>query len=230
MTWRTKLSYVITHNGRVILGPYNDWNYRYMNAVIKRDTNQDVSIGKADVDNLPLDLGNGIIVRNAVEVHPEIDTRIQRFDGPFWTFTADLGTATYTAVDKPLDQVKGEMKELAKVLRYQKEIAGTKVTVQGYEVTVETDRDTRNVFVQALMLMTDNDTRNWKFPIENVWINLTKADLASIVGAGAAYIQSQFDWEENVINRINAAVDSAALLAIYPEVVPPAPEMPGLPE
>jgi hypothetical protein len=223
------MSYVITHNGRVILGPYGEWKPNYMNAVIKRDTNQDVSIGKADVDNLPLDLGNGIIVRNAVEVHPEIDTRIQRFDGPFWTFTAGLGTATYTVVDKPLDQVRGEMKEKLAQRRYEKEIAGTKATIQGQEVTVETDRDTRNIFIQALMLMGDTDTRSWKFPKDGIWLTLNKADLTAIVTAGAAYIQTQFDWEESTGALIDTAVTAQDLLSLYPEVEPPATTEPELP-
>lgn len=220
------MSFVITHNDRVILGPYAEWSPHYMTAIIQARTRiNTVKLTLADVNNLPLSFEGGIVIRQAVEVIPDHDSRVERLDGPFWTFTEDLGTATYTVLPRDLALIRSEMKKKAEEYRYNKEVAGVKITIQGQEVTVYTDRETRNVFVQALMLMGDTDNRRWKFPSENIWLYLSKADLATVVGAGAQYIQQQFDWEEDIGIRIDAAETIEDLLGIYPELSP-APETP----
>jgi hypothetical protein len=50
---------------------------------------------------------------------------------------------------------------------------------------------------------------------------LTKAELSSVVIAGAAYIQAQFDWEKSVADSIDAAAtvdDLKAITIVEPAV------------
>lgn len=217
------MPYVVTYKGRVILGPYADWSVNYINAIIRQRTPIDnVTITHAMSEQLPLVYNNGdLIIRNCVEVIPNIDNRFERLDGPFWEFTENLGTATYVAAPKNLDLIKGEMKAIAARKRYEKEVAGFKMTINDQEVTIETGRDDRNVFVQALLLMPDDGQRIWKFPKENIWVSLNKAQIGSIVSTGAIYIQDQFNWEEDVCMRIDACDNTDDLAEIYTEIDPP---------
>ena len=67
--------------------------------------------------------------------------------------------------------------------------------------------------------MGDTDTVVWKFP--ETWLTLTKAELSSVVIAGAAYIQAQFDWEKSVADSIDAAAtvdDLKAITIVEPAV------------
>ena len=98
------------------------------------------------------------------------------------------------------------------VKRYVKEVAGTKATVQNTEVTVDTSREGRNVFVQKYSLMKTGDTVNWKFP--EGWLTLTKIELGTIVTAGQTHIQSFFDWEKDYSDQIDAAQTKQDLLDI----------------
>ena len=193
--------FVIVFNNNVILGPMR-WNrFRFENEILEecevsatlpdRNDNLDAVAVNQDIKILPV-VGTP---------EPQFNPKIQFLNGPFWQFTATQAISSYVPEYKPLEAAKNQLKELVTAERYKKEVAGVKVTVQGVDVTVETDRDTRNVFVQKFMLMGDNDTVNWKFP--ETWLNLTKSDLGLIVASGAGYIQSQFDWELNKFNEID---------------------------
>jgi hypothetical protein len=91
-------------------------------------------------------------------------------------------------------------------------VAGTKTTIQDLEVTLDTSRDGRNVFIQKYTLMGEDDVVNWKFP--EGWLTLTKTELGVAVATGAAHIQGAFDWEKAKVEEIEAAETVEALNAI----------------
>lgn len=211
--------YVLTHNDQVLLGPIQ-WNSRMFNAVIEDDTEIITHITPSDVSTVPIDLGNGLMIRACSTDHPPLNTKTQMYQGPFWTFTATTGLASFTVVDKPIDLVNKELKEVLANERWKKEQAGTTVVIQGQTVNISTDRVTRDQLAVQLLLMGDNDTISWKFD-SSTWLTLSKNEIASAVAAGRIHIQTQFDWEANVITQIDAVnthaeLDSIAILPVAP--------------
>ena len=197
--------YVVTHkqNGNefVILGPVS-WKAQFISSVIEDDTEQVVKLLPSDESKVPFSPCANVYIYKYSEVKPQVHTLTGRYDGPFWSFSNGVATGTFTASSKNIDLVRQELKQLVANIRYSKEVSGVKVTIQGVQVTVDTSRDGRNVFVQALSIMGDNETRSWKFP--EAWLTLTKADLATLVQSGATYIQQQFDWEEEQSSLIDS--------------------------
>lgn len=205
--------YVITHHhdyDEVLLGPV-EWKPGFIASVIQQDLELPFkpTVLASDVNRVPFDIVDNVRVRPVKEVRGDINQKIQRYEGPFWSYTDNEATATYTAVDKPIDQVKNEIKQLISAERYRKEVAGVKTTIQGVEVTIDTSREGRNIFSQKYILMVDGDVVNWKFP--EGWLNLTKNDLGTVVTAGAAHIQSSFDWEMNKNNEVDVCTTLAQL-------------------
>src|ERR1700747_1432502 len=142
-------------------------------------------------------------------VMPEHDGLYQQAVGPFYTYANNEATETYTLAPQDIEYTKSKLTEIVSNKRYTKEIAGVTTSVQNTNVTVDTSRDGRNIFVQKYLLMQDTDTVQWKFP--ECWLTLSKADLGNVIAAGASYIQSQFDWEANVSSQIWAANTSDQL-------------------
>lgn len=211
--------YVITHHhdyDEVLLGPIN-WNPRYIASVLQSDLDLDQppTVLASDESRVPYDILPNVRVRKAVTQYAELNAKIQRHEGPFWSYVNDEAVATFTAVDKPIDLVKGELKSLTAALRYNKENAGVILTVQGQEVWCDTSRGNRDIFFQKYAVMGDSDTVNWKFP--TTWLTLTKPELGAIVAQGTAYIQGCFDWEAQKNSEIDACLTLAELDALVIE-------------
>lgn len=193
--------YVLTHNDFVILGPIA-WNSRMFSSAIEEETGIEVSVLQSEREQVPVNKGNGIKIRNAVESRPQINTKIQHYSGPYWSFTDSTGTASYVPTDKNIDLVKSELGAKLASVRYDKEIAGVKVTVQDLQITVDTARGSRDVFVQQFLLMGDTDTVTWKFP--EGWLNLSKTELGICVSAGVEHVKAAFVWEATKLAEVNA--------------------------
>jgi len=191
--------YVITdHNTQnfVILGPI-EWKPRYMSDILSDELDQDIVITREDESRVPFDVVPGVTIRKCISVYEEINAKIHRHEGPFWVYddgnTEYQATATWEQRDKSLESVKADLKNLVADLRWKKEGKGVTLTIQGTEVWCDTSRGNRDIFLQKYTIMPDNTTINWKF--QNAWLELTKAELGTIVTEGSTYIQSCFDWE-----------------------------------
>lgn len=203
--------YVLTHNDQVLVGPMV-WNARMFNAVIEDDLEIVTNILPSDVSKVPLDLGNGLMIRECVDNYPTLNTKTQMYNGPFWNFTSVPAVAQYVVVDKPLDLVRQELKTKVADARWVLEQKGTTAVIQGQTVTVDTARGSRDVFVQQFLLMPSTTTSQWKFP--EGWLVVTKDDLGICVQAGVSHVQNAFGWEATVGNTINSATTLAQLDAI----------------
>lgn len=203
--------YVLTHNDQVLLGPIL-WNSRMFNSTIEDDTEIITNILPSDVNNVPLDLGNGLKIRACTDVYPTLNPKIQFYNGPFWTFTATTGLASYTVVDKPISLVQQELKAQVATQRWVKEQSGTTAVVHNKTVTVDTARGSRDVFVQQFLLLAADATVQWKFP--EGWMTVTKADLGICVDAGVAHVRGAFAWEAEIVASVDAALTLAELDAI----------------
>jgi len=192
--------YVITdhNNGNfVLLGPI-EWRPRYISDIIYDEFFEEISLTKEDESRVPFEILPGVKVRRCQSTYEEINPKINRLEGPLWTYDDDnpevQATAAWVKADKSMDQVKAELKSVVANLRWQKENKGVTLTIQNTEVWCDTSRGNRDVFLQKYSLMGDADTINWKFP-GDIWLTLTKPELGYIVFSGATYIQSCFDWE-----------------------------------
>ena len=201
------MNFVLTQNNNIIDGP-KPWNmYMFQNAL-----QDDLGISAT----LPMYNTSFYTVTSTVSfypvtiVEPTINPVIQEYAGPFWTFnTGTNAVGTYTAVDRNIDHVKGNLAGIVATNRYNAEVAGTTATIQNTVVTIDTSREGRNIFVQQYLLMGASDTVDWKFP--ECWLTLTKSDLGTAVAAGVGYVKSMFVWEANKVAEINSCTTLSSL-------------------
>lgn len=211
--------YVITdhNNGNfVILGPI-EWKPRYISDVLSDELDQDIVVTREDEARVPFEVIPGVKVRKCTSEYATINPKIHRHEGPFWSYddanTEIQAIAAWEERDKPIEEVKANLRAKVADLRWKRELVGVTLTIQSTEVWCDTSRGNRDIFLQKYTLMGDNDIINWKFP-GDIWLNLTKTDLGYIVSEGATYIQTCFDWEANEVNIINNCADLAELDAL----------------
>ncbi len=208
--------YVITHHhdyDEVLLGPI-EWNPRFIASVLQSDLDLPgrPNILQSDEQKVPYEIFPNVWIRKVVEQKEQYNPKTQTLMGPYWSYPnteENYAIAEYHAVNKPIEIIKSELKEKLAAERYNREIAGVKVTIQNTEVTVDTNRGERDVFVQKYLLMGENDTVDWKFP--EAWLTLTKTELGQIVAAGVGHVQSVFTWELNKASEIDSCVDHEEL-------------------
>lgn len=211
------MQFVIVHNGFVTLGP-KTWNKLMFEEELRDECEVEYTLPTRNNEGTPFVINANTKILKVVSIDPPpMNGKTQRLEGPFWNFTADTAKMSYTVVDLPIDMVKARIKEEAAAKRYQKEISGIKMTIQGQEVTVDTARGSRDIFLDTYNVMADDSTINWKFP--EGWFTLSKAELGSIVAAGIAHIQACFDWEMQKAAEIDghtALVDLDAVEVKFP--------------
>lgn len=203
--------YAIKYKNRVVLGPLS-WAQKYFSTVLKVRHGIDTAIPGKAPETMPFVIDENTSIHEVVKNEPKIDTMTQAYHGPFWDVSGDVIVANYEVHGLEIGSARNNFRQIAASERYKKEISNAKVTIQGIEVTCDTSRDGRNIFLQKLTLMGDQDTVNWKFP--EGWLTLTKQELESAVQAGTAHIQGAFDWEKQINDQIDAANTSEELHAI----------------
>lgn len=195
--------YVLVSNGRVLNGP-RSWSYRSFKSTLEEEL--------GITYNLPLSKTDGaaIHISDTVKIYPAVidnstpyNPKIEYLHGPFWDFTDNVATGTFIVQNNAIDSVKDYLKSVVAANRYKKEVGGIAQTVNNITVTIDTGRDTRNIFFQKYLLMGENETVEWKFP--EAWVTLTKSQLGGIVSNAASHIENQFIWEANKVNEINSA-------------------------
>lgn len=213
--------YVITrhHNDydEVLLGPV-EWNTRFINQVLRSDLdNEGINVLPSDEARVPFDITTGVRARKAEIIYPPINEKIERFDGPYWTYTDELATGTYIVVNKPVDQVKGELIGQAANNRYKKEISGFTTFLEGHKVLISTEREQRNIFatgvpgawkfkkVEEVPFNSSEDSLTRDVVVGEVWINLNQEQLDSLTTQIRQHVQSAFDWELSKITEIQSA-------------------------
>jgi len=202
--------YAVIYDNRVLVGPMN-WNRGMFQGALERKGIQ-YPLPRTAPNNLPLTINEHAKIMRVDEIRPQMNPLVEFYYGPLWDITEEAAIANYEVHDSPIESMRYNLKQVAAQARYSKEVLGTTATIQGQEVTIDTNRGARDIFVQKYLLMADSDLVNWKFP--ETWLTLTKQDLSLAVQAGAQYIQSCFDWELNITEQIDLAETKEQLLAI----------------
>ena len=195
--------YVLVSNERVLNGP-RAWSYRSFKNTLEEELGISYNLPTNKTD------GAAIHISDTVKIYPAVidDTtaynpKIEYLHGPFWDFTGNVATGTFIVQNNSIESVKGYLKSVIATNRYKKEISGIAQTVNSITVTIDTGRDTRNIFFQKYLLMGESETVEWKFP--EAWITLTKTQLGGIVSNAASHIENQFVWEANKVAEIESA-------------------------
>jgi hypothetical protein len=202
--------YAVVYKNRVIVGPM-DWNRGIFQGSLEKEKIT-AALPRVAPDDLPMIINEDAKIMAAEEVRPEMNTMVQYYYGPIWDVSGTKAIANYDVIDTPVEFAKINFRQQAANERYKKEVSGVKINIQDKEITIDTSRDGRNIFVQKYSLMNDNETVNWKFP--EGWLTLTKSELGSVVTAGATHIQSTFDWEKTINDQIDVATTKEELLSI----------------
>ena len=240
-------NYILVENRQIVhFGPFA-WNkYRMLQSELD-DLEVGFTVPPLEQGYIKIDDNFEIFPINDI-VSPEIDPNFDQPVGPFWTFNDDHAIATYEKQDKPLDDVRTTINTLAASMRYNKEQLGTKVVIRpevteqvtvtrpnpetgepeevtetrvvspAVEVTADTSRDGRAIFVQVYSTLPDGASVDWKFP--EGWMNITKEQLGLIIAGGFTYIQEQFAWEKDFGDRAASASTMDELKTIYDELNP----------
>lgn len=197
--------YAIVHKNRVIIGPM-DWSQKYFTSALKIRHRIDANIPGNPPENLPYEIDSDTRIHLVIENKPSINDLIEYHYGPIWDLSNDVITANYEIRDIDIESARNNFRQIAAAKRYTIEVSGTKISIQNKEITLDTSRDGRNIFIQKFLLMNDTDTVNWKFP--EGWLTLTKSELGLIVSEGANHIQNAFNWEQ----KINLLIDQCQTL------------------
>lgn len=196
------MKYALIDKNQIQVGP-RDWHYGFFYQYLA-DNQVDTSLLPLQEPTEPLQITKDIKVLPVEEpTTPAHNALTEQLAGPFLTITDTKVTGYYDVVDRPLDAAKNDLKAKVATMRYNKEVGGTKLTIQKQEVSVDTDRNGRNIWFQALMLLPEGSTQKFKFP--EGWLDLTKADIGTIVAAIMKHVQDAFDWESSEVELIEVA-------------------------
>lgn len=197
--------YVLVHNGQVILGPFF-WSKMKFQDAIQEDFELTVQLPDKMTPDQPytVDAGQNIkiySVRNGVDI-PH-NPRIEIHHGPFWEFFDTHAEYHYRPHRMELPVAKSQaLRELA-AERYNKEVAGTKITLQNLEISIDTSREGRTNYIHKYSAMDTGDVISWKFP--EGWLTLAKDEIGQIVDAINTHVQQAFDWEKGLADQINGS-------------------------
>jgi hypothetical protein len=208
------MNYVVKYKDRIVLGII-PWNNQYIMDVMRNRYRETIEIPSIEPEEseFPLIVNSDITIYPAEEDRPgSINPMIEFYQGPTWEFVDNKVIAHYVVLPLDLNSVKQNYKAKAAFLRYPKEVKGTKITLNGVEYKLETDRNSRVKYIERLASMSDTGTINYKF--NEGWVSLTKANVQSIVNAIDAHVQTAFDEEYALSLQIDAAQTVEELLAI----------------
>lgn len=200
--------YALVYNNRVINGP-RDWNkFQFEGALEKEGIFFQVGRAAPLDEEIPIIVNENARIVKARYEYPNYNTKIENLDGPYWTFTNDEVIGNFNIVEKPLQFIRSDLKQIVANNRWLKEIKGIELEVQGQQVKISTKREDRNQF-DILRSRGENNIA-WKFE-NDIWLTLTSTDIETISNEIYTYIQGCFDWEKQVNDLIDTTENAQDL-------------------
>lgn len=171
-------------------------------------SNHNFQVGLYDVSQIDMELPEFIteplIINEQLRIVPvnitplSYNDKIQRLAGPFYEIKESEVIGTYKIGEKSVEEVQHFLLDKCANSRWVKETQGTVVRIQDTDITIPTNRDERNVFLQTFQCMTD--VVNWKFG--DTWMTLTKEDMQLIITSIFKHVQQVFEWEQTKASEI----------------------------
>lgn len=211
--------YALINGQELLLGPIA-FNYRMINSVLEEEFEVSFRVTSQDYLNVPITFTENIKILPARNDIPAYDPRFQTVSQTSHTISATEVVFNYGVSDKSLEQIKTERKAEVAPERWNKENTTASVTLYGNTITVSTSRENRLAIVSKVV--SDGGLHNYKFD-DGSWVEITSADLVTILNAIDNVVQAAFDWEFAKLAEIDACIDGAAVYAvvIVPPVEPP---------
>lgn len=212
--------YALLENGEIKVGPRTYVVAPFLDFLSEKSpVSSFFNVLPRDYDgNEPIVITDSISIVPVVEDKPEYDSLFEELSGPFYTINTNNISASYNVVNREINLIRNNLKSLLASNRYDVEVSPINVIIQGIEVTVNTDRDNRDLWDRIYSKMTNTETREFKFQ-NNVWLTLTKEDIKKIADAIDAHVQSAFTKEANIAAEIDSANTVNALKTINIELV-----------
>ena len=207
--------YALINGQQLLLGPMA-FNYRMFNSVLEEELEVGFRVTAQDYQNIPILFTENIKILPARNDIPTYDPRFQAVSQTSHTITDTEVVFNYTVSDKSLDQIKSERKAEVAPERWNKENTTVTLTLYDKEITVSTSRENRLAIVSKVV--SDGGLHNFKFN-DDTWLEISSADLVTILNAIDDVVQAAFDWEYAKLAEIDACVDGAAVYAVV--IVPP---------
>ena len=161
--------------------------------------------------------------RNAIGVYgyelspPGYDPETQWRVGPKVVFDGKKVTATYEVIDKTAEEIalevdgekSAKMEEIA-AARYEAEIAG----VSYNDGLVRTDRQTQSMITGAALKAMRDDTYSCKWKTAEGFVSLDAQAILAVADVIRDHVQSCFDREAELAERVRTATTAAEVRAI----------------
>jgi len=196
--------YGLVHNNKIQVGP-RDWSYWFFKQYLN-DNNLTYSQAQLPIsDPGESVIGDGWKILKTNIDTPPYNSLFEQLQGPYFTINSNDITGYYNVIDVPIESAKNNMKSIVAANRYKVEIGGVDYTLADDTViNLYTDREDRNAYLDAMLVMQPEDTITFKFK-KGVFKTLTKADLQGIVGTGSIHIAGAFAWESIKSEEIETA-------------------------
>ena len=203
------MNYLLVENRQtILLGPIV-WKPRFIQSELD---DLEVTYMVPPVEQGYIKVNDNLEIIPIVEApDPGHDPLYEELAGPYYTYTDNTATMTYNKVDRKLDDVKGNYKQLAAAARYARETSGTSATVGDNTIALATDVASRANYLNLLNTVGEG-TINYK--TNGVFITLNATDLQALVDAVNAHVQDAFNWEKGILDQIDAATSIEELKAI----------------
>lgn len=195
------MSYTLLKNENVIIGP-RDWHQAYFQHFISQELNQEIIIENPPTE--PLIFNDSLKLVPTKIVTPEsLNDTFEQLAGPrFYYDENNSHIAEFYAEEFPIDNIKVKLKQLLANIRWVKETTPIIRDINGKSLTLYTDRETRSIYSQALLLTPSDYTGEWKF-LEGFYV-INKSDLELIVQEILVYVQECFNWESKKVSEIDS--------------------------
>lgn len=196
--------YALVHDNQLILGPIR-YNHRLINSELE-DLEIDLRVLSKSYEDVPIYFDDKTSLIPAVEIIPPYDGRFQGMGNFEWEIIKENDipvrvVMTYPIIDKSLEQIKAEYKSQVAPIRREKENTFIDLVIGETTVTVSTSREERLSYVSKLV--SSPGPHNFKFG-ENVWLQITTAELEYIIQQIDLKVQEAFDWELSKVQEIDA--------------------------
>ena len=197
--------FIIKNNNKVIYGPaqYNAGMFKYI--LIEECELQDVVVP------FSLEIGEKVIINDEISilpaefVYPNINSKIEQFAGPFWSFEYDKAIGTFEKADKSIDSVKSDLKVVVSDNRRKYETKDIELQINSTDVVIDASRENKANVIATYNLMQVGSTINFKFK-NYVFLECSKEDLGIIVNAFNEQVNSAFNFEYYKIGEIETAI------------------------
>jgi hypothetical protein len=220
---------ITTNDNHLIAGP-SDWHQKLFQSFVDDHFEYD----NVKVKVPPVPPASGQFIDEQVRVwfvqdighKGEYNPKIQQLSGPFYDFDFDVMMAKqyYIPFNKSVQEVKDSLKAIVADNRWKKETGGLPVPMHGKILGIDTNRGSRDIFLQAFQM--GSSGAEWKFKeiktddqgnttFGECWMTLSNAELGQIVLMVMGHVQTCFTWE----GMKTAEIDSKTTLEQLDEVV-----------